>query len=70
MKFPSTYRKNQAVGTQVLTPMNRVWELSETLSMDRVWELSETLSMDRVSGSDINFQRDGIYRNSEFVRTI
>ncbi|UZN08002.1 hypothetical protein M5D10_03215 [Leptospira santarosai] len=28
--------------------MDRVWELSETLSMDRVWELSETLSMNRV----------------------
>ncbi len=38
--------------------------------MDRVWELSGTLSMNRVSDSDINFQRDGIYRNSEFVRTI
>ncbi|EMO84983.1 hypothetical protein LEP1GSC070_2867 [Leptospira santarosai str. AIM] len=33
--------------------MDRVWKLSETLSMDRVWKLSETLSMDRVSGSMI-----------------
>ncbi|EMP03322.1 hypothetical protein LEP1GSC171_0517 [Leptospira santarosai str. HAI1380] len=33
--------------------MDRVWKLSETLSMDRVWKLSETLSMDRVSDSMI-----------------